>query len=73
MPWIVCPVCQSCSMRQAWRRADGTSIPFGVVCPYCAVDSDIADVAMRLRPPDGALEDMRAAALARRVSRALAA
>jgi hypothetical protein len=40
--------------------------------PVLLVDSDVADVAMRLRPSEGGVQELRMAALALRVSRAIA-
>ena len=73
MPWVICPVCHTWSLRQSWLSADGQRIPFRIVCPCCTVDSDIAGVPMRLRPPDGVVHEQRMAALALRVSRAITA
>jgi hypothetical protein len=50
----------------------GERIPFRIVCPCCSVASDIDDVPMRLRPPEGVVQELNMAALALRVSRAIA-
>jgi hypothetical protein len=70
MPYVRCPACASWSLREAWR-GDGPGVPFTITCPTCAVPSDIADVPMRLRLPEGAVEEWRAAALALRVAAAV--
>jgi hypothetical protein len=46
-------------------------LDFTIACPMCAVASDIADVPMRLMPPEGWHDESPTAALALRVAAAV--
>jgi hypothetical protein len=46
-------------------------LDFTIACPTCAVASDIADVPMRLMPPEGWHDESPTAALALRVAAAV--
>jgi hypothetical protein len=70
MPYVRCPACRSRTLRAAWRGV-GPGFDFTIACPTCGVTSDIADVPMRLRPPEGWHDDSRTAALALRVAAAV--
>jgi hypothetical protein len=72
MPWLLCLACRSWTLRWAWRPADGQRVPFVIRCPCCDVSADVSAVPMRLRPPEGAEDERRTAALALRVYRAVA-
>jgi hypothetical protein len=72
VPWVVCPRCALWSLRSAWTGF-GPGVPFRIVCPSCGVDSDVATVPMRLRPPEGVAQEQRTAAFVLRVYRAVAA
>jgi hypothetical protein len=72
MPWCRCPACRSWSRRWTWRPL-GEWTSFRVVCPVCAVASEVAAVPLLLRPPAAAEEEMTAAALALRVWRTVTA
>jgi hypothetical protein len=39
-------------MRERWTDAPGQRFPFVIVCPRCSAASDVADIEMRLRPPE---------------------
>jgi hypothetical protein len=58
-------------MRSAWAAVPAGAFPFVVRCPWCLAASDTADVPMRLRPPEGAHDVRRTAALTLRVYRAV--
>jgi hypothetical protein len=68
--YVRCHARRSWSLRSAWR-GDGPGFDFTIACPTCAVASDIADVPMRLMPPEGWHDESPTAALALRVAAAL--
>ncbi len=69
MPYVQCPACATWTLRSAW--GGGELGVFTITCPACAVASDIADVPVRLRPPEATDDERRAAALALRIAGAV--
>ncbi len=70
MPWMLCPCCASWSLRSTWAGV-GPGFPSQIACPACGVASDVAAVPMRLLAPEGLDQELRTAALALRVHRAV--